>query len=375
MSDAETPQGFEDRIAENPTDPRPHLDYAAWLEGNGFSYEAEAERLLGSVLAEPYNIALRSEYAACLKDEGDDETAYLHYEIVYLLAGKFEDELVFTREGRLEGDPDQWPPPKARPKSVVARVQRRVKRIFRDHPEAQLVVADESGPGDYDYPIGEEPRSPGGVQSPLLYLSLRDDRVYRRVGAGGVADTSLCPYCGADAQDDWTPCPHLVTDLSEWPPTYGGTGGGSFDSLGEKCLAPLVRAGEALVTHRQTGKRPRKPVGPARLGPVLKALEEQLDDTGAPYEPVEECDVVKSALGDYIIKVFKELPGSGQVATYDCEDRWGTVPYLLWASAAAQAARRMADLIAEDVERLLAFTVGTKPGRGRDRRPRKSRGQ
>jgi hypothetical protein len=103
----------------------------------------------------------------------------------------------------------------------------------------------------------------------------------------------------------------------------------------------------------------------------LAALEERLEDEEeGPYEPAEEMDDVKAALLDYIIEVFKEVGKSGQVGVYDSGDRWGTNPYLLWASDAALAAKDMARLIAEDVKTLKRATRA-KGKAGSGRRPRK----
>jgi uncharacterized protein (TIGR02996 family) len=368
MTTTDARQAFEAHVIATSYDPNIHLIYADWLEENGYLDEGRHERFVGMTLADPYNVGLRSQFAAWLVDHDKQDEANYQYWIVHLLVGRFDEQSVFTRNGPVN-QPHRW---QAQiDDTEVRRLKRRSKKLFSDYPEAQIVVVEEGEPGSYGRPLDTKRKDQAGFPSIVLSISPGTKGVFWIDGSGPMGSSSLCPYCGGDAQDHPTPCPHLVTRLTEWPPSYGGTEGGTFDPLGDSCLDALVRAGETLVEHWRAGTRNRETVEPARLVPVLDALDERLDDEEeGPYEPAEEMDGVKGALLDYLIEVFKEVCTSGQIAIYACGDRFGTEPYLLWASDAAQAAQDMARWIAEDV---MALKVVTRPkGKaGSGRRPRK----
>jgi hypothetical protein len=162
---------------------------------------------------------------------------------------------------------------------------------------------------------------------------------------------ACCPICGWSFEvGSRNPCPHFVTDITEWPPNHAGTDGGAFANLADECLDPLAEAAWAMMLAK--GQPLKLAAVPDRVRAVVAALSEWREEYGCEYTPSEEANPVKDAFADYLRAVMIIARPKVESSTYDTNDHYGTIAELFWSPKAGKTAKDMARLVGEDVARL-----------------------
>jgi hypothetical protein len=184
-----------------------------------------------------------------------------------------------------------------------------------------------------------------------------------------VPEGRLCTFCGWDRVQYDPECPHLVTDLTEWPENFSGAYGGTFGKVEVSALGPLYRAVRDFL---RSGRGSTPPGWPDRLRTLIQAVarhdeDSDEEDTELDTEVDEfgpERSPNKDAFQEYVLAVFRATGRRVQATSYDSEDVYGTCPTVLWSPDAGRAAGKMVTLIGQDVGRLRR-EKGRKSGHGR----------
>jgi uncharacterized protein (TIGR02996 family) len=349
MTTKEQRETFEKAIDDNPTDPGAHFIYSDWLEEQGFDLEAQRERWLGKLTRKPYDPALRWKYGRWLSDQGWKIEADLNLWMVLVQKGKTDLGLVFNRRGQVN-QKEPWRTTEQWPEEVREECQRRAKKLFEGHPRALFLVIGDGPPDDNGLSSMGTSRVSGVVRDPVLYYDHSGDLLYQVEKVLDIEIGCLCPFCGWDRMEAYgADCPHFVTEITEWPDTYGGTEGGTFGEIQRELLGPLVVALESVVSFDPRERNEVLSKLPDRLHPIIGAL---IEGDEPHYEPDIEGDPVKGALSEYLDEIFKETPLEWEVTSYDTEDHYGTWATLYWSSNARKTAREMARMVAKDLKQL-----------------------
>jgi hypothetical protein len=91
-----------------------------------------------------------------------------------------------------------------------------------------------------------------------------------------VPEGRLCPFCGWDRVQYAPECPHLVTDLTEWPENFSGDHGGTFGKVEVRALGPLYRAVRDFL---RSGKGSTPAGLPDRLRTLIQAVARNDEDS------------------------------------------------------------------------------------------------
>jgi uncharacterized protein (TIGR02996 family) len=291
MTTKDQRETFEKSIEDHPNDPGPHLVFSDWLEEHGYGLEAQRERWLAKIVRRPYDPALRWKYARWLSDHGRDKEARLNFWVVTVLKGKTDYNLILTRRGPVDQkDPEEWGNEDRWPEEVREECQPRANEIFKGHPPALFVVIGDGPPEDNGLSSEGTSRVSVVARSPVLYYDRTGDLLYQVEEVVDVEIGSLCPFCGWDRMEDYDrECPHFVTEITEWPDTYGGTEGGTFRKVADEVMEPLAEAVWSYLSSGGQAKLDVRSEVPADLHPIIEAMSE-LDE---PYIPGIEGDPVK----------------------------------------------------------------------------------
>jgi uncharacterized protein (TIGR02996 family) len=354
---------FNKSVAATPLDASLRLVFADWLEDQGLDSAAAEQRLLGTLLNDPYDTRARWEYANWLDSRRRQKEACLHRWIVLLLKGKKNSPaMLLTHKGVVSVDDGHasvddgyeelptLPPLSAEQQEAM---RHRAKMLFAAHPDVHLVAVGRTDPADHELDTDDrEQGEPGELRSPLLYLWAGPDSVHRISGAPNIEADSLCPYCGWDAADHeaWEGCEHLVCELDEWADNPAGIERGALKGVVDKALRRLVDAVKAFVRSCCGDRKKIRSLKPKHLRPLTKAVVEECGLN--PEEEDEELDVateIQYAFEDYLGGVFRRVEKKGEVSCYDTWDRYGTCPVLYWSTDARGTAKKIKRQITEDL--------------------------
>jgi uncharacterized protein (TIGR02996 family) len=355
-------KAFQKAIEANPTDPGPYLAFSDWLEEHGQEQEAERQRWLGKLAADPYNTALLCRFANWLLGQGYKQEADLRSWMVHLLKGKTDYDLVLTREGPVyQADSGEGG---ALSEELETEWRARAAGLFTQHPDAVLIVVGDGPPKDQGF---RTRRPPGLGRSPVLYYNRASGKVYRVEGVPEVRFSSLCPFCGWDRVGYSKECAHFVTEMAEWPDNHAGTDGGAFGKVADQTLGPLAEAVSAFVESGGAESRGVDSLAPDRLRSLVEFTPNGSPEDAAFWEHIRQFTFPfgmpgqpwsppgpgphqdKAVFAEYVREVFWEAAPEGRINT---NDRYDTGLLFLWSPAAAKTARKMARMVAEDVKRL-----------------------
>ena len=170
-------------------------------------------------------------------------------------------------------------------------------------------------------------------------------------------DSSECPFCGWDCQEDWgdgAGCRHFVTVLlCDWYEfCEDGTSGGALEHDAGVSFGSLNEAVSEFLEAARNGERQIDSLPPARLRSLLQTVAAGI--TGDDEDQCRSIQADSTAYGRYIQDVCSAAGIAVQRTHYDTGDPFGTSPHAFWAEDASRAARDLARAVQSDTECLKA---------------------